>query len=72
MNEREPLVPASRHPYIMVTDNDSHWYVIPKSEEPTWNRWLASAGYGYSDTPAYAEAVGGAPSLVSFTTYTIG
>lgn len=60
---------ASKGPYILVTDNDSHWYVIPKSAEHDWHRWCESSSYVDDDTPFYAEAVGGAPSLVVFDSY---
>ncbi len=59
----------TKGPYILVLDNDSHWYVIPKSAEYQWNRWLESSGYVLDEIPYYATAVGGAPSLVVFDSY---
>lgn len=60
---------ARKGPFILVQDNDSHWYVIPKAEEFRWNSWLESAEYADGETPLWAEAVGGSPTLISFASY---
>lgn len=56
-------------PFILVQDNDSHWYVIPKAEEHAWHRWIESSDYADGETPIWAFAIGGSPSLISFETY---
>ena len=57
-------------PFILVTDNDGHRYVIPKSQQADWDRWLRipSDDERAWEPPAYADSVGG---LVSFPSYTI-
>lgn len=57
--------------YILVTDNDSHWYVIPYEREEDWNYFLEldpddEASW---DVPSWADAVGGSPSNVVFKDY---
>jgi hypothetical protein len=58
-------------PYILTNDDDGHHYVIPKSRESDWERWVRSKEWELGQAPAYAEEVGGAPSLVTFPSYTI-
>jgi hypothetical protein len=71
--------------YILDTDDDSHWFVIPADKEQEWSDWLdAMSSYerkwfqglvGENDSqppqPEWAEAVGGAPSRVKFKEYKI-
>jgi hypothetical protein len=70
-----PLVPLDRSkaagPYIIVTDDDAHWYVIPKAALSKWDAWLLSEEAELGDIPNFSEAVGGSPSLVLFGTYII-
>jgi hypothetical protein len=61
-------------PYVLVTDNDSHWYVIPAARQDHWdanaqNDFTGEEGPG--EIPDYAEPVGGAPSLVEFDSYVL-
>lgn len=58
--------------HCLVQDNDSHWYVIPVERLGEWESWLE---IGYLDEfgdprwdwePAWADRVGGSPSLVRF------
>lgn len=57
--------------FFLSTDNDSHWYVIPVEKETEWAEFLEldpddEASW---DIPEWAEAVGGAPSLIVFNNY---
>lgn len=59
--------------FILVQDNDCHWYVIPACCETLWNEFCDSdeEAYVYGDLPDFAEEVGGDPSLVVFSNYAI-
>lgn len=66
--------------YILTTDEDSHWYVIPADKEHEWNRYCEKAAkYWWNmpedeeppEEPMWAVSVGGAPSLVRFSHYRI-
>jgi hypothetical protein len=59
--------------YILVQDNDSHWYVIPDQMELDWNKFceISEDDERSWDVPNWAERVGGSPSLVKFTNYRI-
>ena len=57
--------------YILIQDNDCHWYVIPVSKKVDWFNWCESDNYGYEDLPKWAVEVGGSPCLVEFETYKI-
>jgi len=64
--------------YILIQDNDSHWYVIPSSKETEWWEYLRrvdeateNCNVDYPNEPKWVEPVGGAPSLVEFTEYKI-
>ena len=58
---------------ILVQDNNSHWYVIPKDKEPKWNQWcnLDSDDEASWEAPDFAEEVWDYPTLVEFTNYII-
>jgi len=58
-------------PFVLVQDDDSHWYVIPKAAQGKWSKWIGSPEYADGDIPNYAEAVGGSPSLVEFDAYVL-
>jgi len=60
--------------YILVRDNDSHWYVIPCDMTEQWESWLSidSDDERSWEAPEFAEIVGGSPSLVTFSNYQIG
>lgn len=55
--------------YFLTTDNDSHWYVIPEAKRGEWNEWcdIPSDDERAWEPPEFARAVGGSPSLVTFT-----
>lgn len=57
--------------YILVRDNDCHWYVIPEQMELDFSKWVDSEESEDDDVPVYAEIVGGSPSRVKFTKYRI-
>lgn len=55
--------------FYLAQDNDSHWYVVPEARQSEWNAWLDldpddEAAW---DAPEFAQPVGGAPCLVTFT-----
>lgn len=52
--------------YILIQDQDCHWYVIPKMEKEHWNEWLESEEYNDGIVPDYATEVNGCPSQVVF------
>ncbi len=57
--------------YRLVTDADSHWYVIPANKLTDWNEWSEITETNPDDergwdAPAYASPIGGSPTLVSF------
>ena len=55
--------------YVLVQDNDCHWYVIPEDKQEDWEKLFRTADNEY--VPDYAEAVGGAPNRVVFEKYQI-
>lgn len=55
-------------PFILVPDDDCHWYVIPAAMRGRWEVWCGSAD---DNPPDYAVRIGGSPSLVEFTEYRI-
>ena len=57
--------------YILVQDQDSHWYVIPDLKQKEWQQWNESPNYGYEDLPNWAKEVGGWYGLVKFTNFII-
>lgn len=57
--------------FILVQDEDSHWYVIPSNKENEWNNFLNGADADNWDIPAYAEGIGGSYTLVKFKKYRI-
>lgn len=70
--------------YVLVTDDSSHWYVIPADKQDEWWDWveysmkfwdqqlyLENPDIEDPTLPDWAEEVGGAPSLVEFENYTI-
>jgi hypothetical protein len=58
-------------PFILVTDDSGHWYVIPSAKRIRWAVWLESEDAELGSPPDYAQAVGGNPNLVEFTGYVI-
>lgn len=69
--------------FVLVSDDDGHWYVCPKGKRGEAERYFEAVADFWSvvreegdDTepsrPDWLDAVGGAPSLVEFSNYTIG
>ena len=68
--------------YILITDNDGHWFVIPADKQDEWWSYLIAVDAAgnpsddnppdYPQEPEWVEQVGGAPLLVRFTEYKIG
>ena len=56
--------------YMLIQDNDCHWYVIPADKFAEFDKWLADLD-SYTPLPGWAKSVGGAPSLVTFENYEI-
>lgn len=54
--------------YCIVTDNDSHHYVIPSSRIDQWFNWCDNND---DFVPQWADPIGGDPSLVVFENYKI-
>lgn len=54
--------------YYLDTDNDSHWYLIPVQHREEWNEWLEidSDDERAWTPPAFAEALGGSPTGITF------
>lgn len=57
--------------YMLVQDDDAHWYVIPVDKEKDWEAWIGTEDYENGVVPKFAEAVGGSYRLVRFTNYKI-
>lgn len=56
-------------PYIFESDEDGHFYVIPKARLADWAAWLRSEDASDGIEPGWADIVGGNPSLISFSEY---
>lgn len=55
--------------YVLIQDNDCHWYVVPFDMLPDWLTWLDIPDDDERawSSPEFAHAVGGCTSLVTFT-----
>ena len=72
---------AETNEYVLVEDDDGHWYVCPAEREAEFSAWEEAVRAYYDDEdeegdgpppePDFLEKVGGAPSLVRFTGYRI-
>lgn len=68
--------------YVLICDDDGHWYVCPADRLAEASAYFAAAAAYWQpgsehagDPPAepdWLEAVGGSPSRVRFTGYRIG
>ncbi|MBE9572592.1 MAG: hypothetical protein IMF11_18355 [Proteobacteria bacterium] len=54
--------------YILVQDDDCHWYIIPHLKIAEWEKWFSDPfdDNEHWELPKWAKAVGGSPSLVLF------
>lgn len=65
--------------YILLQDDDCHWYVCPADKEHEVNRYFEAVSKFWDDPEGKEEPkepedlirVGGSPSLVKFTGYRI-
>ena len=57
--------------FVLVADDDGHWYVIPTEKQGAFIRWLNSSDAESGVAPEWAKAVGGSPCLVKFPSYEI-
>jgi len=57
--------------YILIQDNDCHWYVIPVDKKNEWFKWEESDDYELGVIPDWAKEVNGSPTLVKFKEYRI-
>jgi hypothetical protein len=72
---------VSTGPYILIRDDDDDWYVCPAEKreearaylEAVEHYWASDAAgeVGPPEEPEWLDQVGGPPSLVKFTGYTI-
>lgn len=53
--------------FFLDSDADGHWYVVPENKRAEWQAWVNCDDEDSWQVPDYAKAVGGAPSLVTFT-----
>ena len=58
-----------RQEYMLVRDNDGHWYVIPAGRDEEFDAWCESDEYELGETPEWADRIGGSPSLILFPSY---
>lgn len=64
--------------YVLIPDDDGHWYVIPVDKQDEFFKWVDSIvdaindpELRYPEKPEWADEVGGAPNLVEFSDYVI-
>ena len=58
-------------PFILVPDNDGHWYVIPARNEHEWSWFMITEdGPEILEVPTFAFRVDG-PSHVKFLTFKV-
>lgn len=59
--------------FYMDTDNDGHWFVIPKDRESEWQDFLELDPDDEEawEPPIWTTQVGGSHTLVSFTSFRI-
>ena len=73
----DPTVVGARHtsrpgPYILAC-NDGDWFIIPKSCEAEFDKWVQRPTDDERswETPSFAKRIGGCPSRVQFDSYSI-
>lgn len=59
--------------YVLLSDNDGHWYVVPEENMAEFSNWLELDPDNPDswEPPGVCEQVGGAPNLVRFKNYVI-
>lgn len=65
--------PADAQASYLTQDNDSHWYVVPVARREEWDAWrnLDSDDERAWTPPSFAVEVGGSPSQVEFSSWSI-
>jgi hypothetical protein len=55
--------------YKLLSDDDGHYYIIPVEKTKQFRRWVDAAPYweGYREENFEGRALGGSPSLLTFT-----
>lgn len=64
-------MPKEQGPYMLVDDDDGHWYVIPAKREADWDKWVGGEEWQDGNAPSYADSVGGSPRLIEIFSYRI-
>lgn len=64
----KPPLPRPVKRYYLDNDDDGHWYVVPLEQRATFNEWLTK---DEAETPPGVVAIGGPPSGVTFTDFTL-
>lgn len=64
--------------YMLVRDDDAHWYIIPADKEEVWDDYLVDFAMFDADNeadepeqPNWAIPLGGGAESVKFTNYVI-
>lgn len=61
--------------FFLSMDNDSLWFIIPVSRQKDWEDWTDlpedSEEAWSAPTPTWAKQIGGSPTRVTFTDWTI-
>jgi hypothetical protein len=57
--------------YILIQDNDCHWYVIPYLKMAEWSEWVSASEDDHWIIPDWAVLVNGNPSLILFKEFRI-
>lgn len=57
--------------YMITSDNDGHYYVIPVDKTEEWDEFCESPDYENVELPDYADEIGGCSTLVHFPSYEI-
>jgi hypothetical protein len=60
--------------YFLDQDSSGHWYIVPVDDLDAWEEWtmLSEDDEQSWDPPPFAQRVGGAHTLVTFTDPKIG
>ncbi len=53
--------------YVLVEDDDCHWYIIPKDRIKEWYEWFHTEDYELGNCPNWAYSIGGSYTQVEFT-----
>jgi hypothetical protein len=62
---------AGPRKYMLITDDDGHWYIIPSLKGNDWYTFLEDPEMPYKALPSWAKPVGGSYALVTFDEYHI-